>query len=392
MSRIIDSEDDFIFEETFPQSSNIKTKIKEMYGEKAKILRVEKKNRGFLRFFLSPSVKVTGSISKKEDRARVETNLLLGKVKQMHDREAAPSTLSKEDTAFSFDIKDLKGLHSSLQFLEKKGFLTSVLEHFQEKMMSTFAIPQLQDSDFMHDQLKYYLHKNIPLLEEANFNVDSTRVVACIGPTGMGKSFSLMKLAVQLFKSIQKGVYGSIDIITLDFFKVGASEQIENFVNMIHRKFPELKDTINFLKMNESSVFHSHLRKKRRSNVLLIDTGGKSIRNSNDVMFYKDFLDYDSVVNKHNLKKALKDNLELYLVLSANISAIDLRNIIDVYSAYPIKGIIATKFDETSTLGSFLSVCIEKNIPLAYISYGHEFSNYFDAASIEKCFQYLGIE
>ena len=397
MSHIIDSNDVYIFEEVFHQSSNddkiIQERIRKKHGEKAKILKVERKHKSFLGFLSRPTVKVIGSISKKEDKSGVETNLLLGKVKQMYDNTNFNSNvLPIKDKDLYSNVQQLKGLQSSLQFLEKKGFLSFILDDFQEKMLSTYTVYQLQNTDFMYEKVRHYLHKKIPILEKANFAVDASRVVACIGPTGMGKSFSLMKFAVQLFKAIQKGIYGSIDIITLDFFKVGASEQIENFVNMIHRKFPELKENINFLKMNDSSVFHSHLRKKRRSNVLLVDTGGKSINNVNDIAYYQDFFNYNSIINKHNLKKDLKDNLELYLVLSANISAIDLRNIIEVYSVYPIKGIIASKFDETSVLGSFLSVCIEKNLPLAYISDGHEFSNHFDCASIEKCFHYLGIE
>ena len=169
-------------------------------------------------------------------------------------------------------------------------------------------------------------------------------VVALIGPTGVGKTTTIAKLAARY--NLRHGPR-RVALITTDSYRIGAFEQLSTFgvimdapVRLV-RSAQELRDAL--------SGFSD-------KSLVLVDTAGMSQR---DLRLSQQFA-------------LLKDAPQIrnYLVLAANALHSVLREIATAFGRAPLSGAILTKVDETTRLGAALAAVHEKGLPLAYISNG----------------------
>lgn len=182
-------------------------------------------------------------------------------------------------------------------------------------------------------------------------------VVALIGPTGVGKTTTIAKLAARynLRHSPRQ-----VALITTDSYRIGAFEQLSTFgvimdapVRLV-RTAQELRDAITGF--SDKSL-------------ILIDTAGMSQR---DLRLSQQFA-------------LLKDapHIRNYLVLAANALHSVLRETVMAFGRAPLSGAIVTKVDETTRLGAALSAVHEKGLPLAYISNGQRVPEDLQVARID---------
>ena len=169
-------------------------------------------------------------------------------------------------------------------------------------------------------------------------------VVAMIGPTGVGKTTTIAKLAARY--NLRHGPH-HVALITTDSYRIGAFEQLCTFgvimdapVRLV-RTAQELRDAITGF--SDKSL-------------ILVDTAGMGQR---DLRLSQQFA-------------LLKDAPQIrnYLVLAANALHAVLRETVAVFGRVPLSGAILTKVDETTRLGAALSAVHEKRLPLAYIGNG----------------------
>lgn len=181
-------------------------------------------------------------------------------------------------------------------------------------------------------------------------------VVALIGPTGVGKTTTIAKLAARY--NLRHGPR-KVALITTDSYRIGAFEQLSTFgvimdapVRLVSTA-QELRDAITGF--SDKSL-------------ILIDTAGMSQR---DVRLSQQFA-------------LLKDtpHIRNYLVLAANALHSVLRETATAFGRLPLSGAIITKVDETTRLGAALSAVYEKGLPLAYISNGQRVPEDLQAARI----------
>mgnify|MGYP005811888989 CR=1 FL=1 len=170
-------------------------------------------------------------------------------------------------------------------------------------------------------------------------------VHAVIGPTGVGKTTSIAKLAARA--ALQYGP-DSVGLITTDTFRVAAREQLETFAHIMGVSVMSAADT------QSLSEALAALAGRR---LVLIDTAGMSQR--------------DPRLPEQLTRLAASDTgVSTLLALPATTAPATMQEIVDVFRAANPAGCILTKTDEAASLGGALSALIRSGLPLAYVANG----------------------
>ncbi len=170
-------------------------------------------------------------------------------------------------------------------------------------------------------------------------------VVALVGPTGVGKTTTVAKLAARY--SLRHGL-GRVALVTTDSYRVGAHEQLRTFARILGVPMrtagngEELRGTLDGLCDKP---------------LVLIDTAGMSQR--------------DMRLNEQlAVLQASSSRIQTYLVLSATTQRAALDETVRAFKRMPLAGCMLTKLDETSSLGGALSVLLQHELPVAYVGDG----------------------
>ncbi|MGB4875834.1 MAG: flagellar biosynthesis protein FlhF, partial [Candidatus Competibacter sp.] len=182
-------------------------------------------------------------------------------------------------------------------------------------------------------------------------------IAALIGPTGVGKTTTIAKLAARY--NLRHGP-NRVALITTDSYRIGAYEQLCTFGMILDapvrlvRTAQELQETL--------KVFSD-------KSLILIDTAGMSQR---DLRLSQQFTLLDDPAR-----------IRSYLVLAANAQHAVLQETMAAFARVPLSGAILTKMDETTRLGAVLSAAHEQALPLAYICNGQRVPEDLQAAQVD---------
>ncbi len=197
---------------------------------------------------------------------------------------------------------------------------------------------------------KIILKLGEPISIEKQDDDKKTRIIFFIGPTGVGKTTTIAKIA----SHIKLDEHKKIAFITSDTYRIAAVEQLNTYAAIIDSPVEviyaadELKDACERLKAFD---------------YILVDTAGRSHKASEQVDELKDFID--------EAKKLEKDfSCDTYLVLSITTKYRDLKDIVERYKDIKDWSVIFTKLDETVSLGNILNIRILTGAPLSYTTSG----------------------
>jgi flagellar biosynthesis protein FlhF len=169
--------------------------------------------------------------------------------------------------------------------------------------------------------------------------------VALIGPTGVGKTTTIAKLAARY--TLRHG-RGRVALVSTDCYRIAGHEQLRTFARILEVPMYVAKDT---------TSLHNVLTSLQDKELVLIDTAGMSQR---DMRLCEQF----------TLFQNKAERIRTYLVLAANTQRAVLEEVIENCSSAEPAACIVTKVDETTSLGGVLSASIENQLPLAYLSDG----------------------
>lgn len=170
-------------------------------------------------------------------------------------------------------------------------------------------------------------------------------VVALVGPTGVGKTTTIAKLASRF---VMRYGANELALITTDCYKIGAQEQLKTFAELIG---------VPVYIANTQGELNALLESLNSKRLVLIDTAGMSQR---DLQLSQQLTSAQS--GQLNVKN--------YLVLSAATQLNVMRDIVNSFGRIKLHGCILTKIDEALQLGNVISVLVESKLPMVYVSVG----------------------
>lgn len=194
-------------------------------------------------------------------------------------------------------------------------------------------------------------------------NEDNDRIKVLVGPTGVGKTTTIAKLASMY--TLYKGK--KVGLITLDTYRIGAVEQLRTYAEILNIPF-EVVISNNDVK--------GALEKMQNCDIVLVDTTGRSSKN---------FMQISEV--KNLVKEFNPDSI--HLVLSMATKDKDIKSIIENYSILNYQSIILTKVDETDTYGSIVNALYHSRVPLAYICTGQDVPDDIEVPSENKIYDFV---
>ncbi len=175
---------------------------------------------------------------------------------------------------------------------------------------------------------------------------DVPKVIAFLGPTGVGKTTNLFKIASQFVINKKK----KVSVISIDTFKVGAVHQGRIYANILN---------VPFYSISEPKKLRNIIDVLGEDDIVLIDTVGRS------------HYDYWRLGEIKEILSGILDELFSVLVISCNYKNEDAFEIVENYSQYfNINSLLMTKIDETKKPGLLLNLPYKTEIPLSYISTG----------------------
>ena len=183
------------------------------------------------------------------------------------------------------------------------------------------------------------------------------RLIALVGPTGVGKTTTIAKLAAMY--TMKKKV--KVALVTTDIFRAGAVEQLKTYAKVLRLPM-EVAATAKELE----KALGNHADK----DLILIDTTGKSPRER----------------EKQNEIKSLLGafDIEYHLCVAATTRDSELENIIDQFQELPVHRLLFTKLDESSQLGCMVNLQIRNKLPLSFYTHGQRVPEDIELASGKK--------
>ena len=173
------------------------------------------------------------------------------------------------------------------------------------------------------------------------------KVVFFVGPTGVGKTTTIAKIASRFCLEEKK----KVALLTSDTYRIAAAEQLRTYANIL-----EIPCLIIYSPTEIEEAYDNFID----YDYILVDTAGHSHHNE------------EQKNNTNVVIHALDDKTkpEVYLVLSATTKYKDLTSIADTYKEMTDFKIIFTKLDETTSLGNLLNLKLYTGADLSYVTYG----------------------
>ncbi len=195
------------------------------------------------------------------------------------------------------------------------------------------------------------LRKMVPIRLETLPTPGTTKVMMLVGPTGVGKTTTIAKLAARYAFLMQKKY--KVGIIVLDTYRIGAMEQLMYYARTMRLGIETVVDPPEFTTALNSLSY---------CDFILIDTMGSSPYDKNKIEKI-----YECLATKDE-----KQTIDVNLVLPSSIKYEDLLITYENFSTLNIDTVIFTKLDETRGFGNIFSFALQTQKPINYFSVGQE--------------------
>ena len=254
------------------------------------------------------------------------------------------------------------GIPNLQRAMEVQGISQHVLEDMISKLNGTEILAP-QNSIKALKALEKYVRKAIRIANGITLYSDKPKIVALIGPTGVGKTTTLAKIAAKFV--LEEGA--KVALITADTYRISAVEQLKTYSDILGLP---LEIVYNPQALQEA------IEKHRDKQLILLDTAGRSQYNAYQMKELSELLNIDADIEKH-------------LVMSATTKTGDGLELLDNFSLCKPDRVIFTKVDETKTHGIILNILHRRKAALSYLTNGQSVPDDIEPASIEKLAELL---
>ena len=341
--------------------------VREELGPDALILSTRTVRNGKLGLLDTPTIEITATIdiplSGKQEKAAPANSLPQPTLPRSSNTPASPAppdgkdkALESRQTVQAGNIKQAlpdhlnltqQHLESATRLLEESG-----IDEATSKKVANLTAERLSSAEIVdNSKLRSFLSRTIeslvqvepPHFEQQPKPPGQSRI-ALLGPTGVGKTTTLAKLAAHYHSNHSL----SIALVTIDTYRFAAVEQLKAYAEIM--KLP-VDVVISPAHLQESLHYH------RDKDLVLIDTAGRSPRDSLFIQELVAFFQPHLGIEKH-------------LVLSAATRESELLETIRHFEVTGIDRTIYTKIDECKQAGAILNVQLQNKAPLSYITNG----------------------
>lgn len=357
------------------------TRIRYEMGKDAIIISQRKVRKpGFSGFFKPKMVEVTAALennkidknSKYKKNDDIDINESINSIKKLmkdKTKELNKSSENKKEeitinpASIDDNIKD--------EVKEIKDLLNKVIKNTAKEKEEDEVVSYLRDIDVEEALVEDLLRKEYDSLDK--FKEDFKELikedvkisteglygkVVLVGPTGVGKTTTIAKLAGRLALIDKK----KVGLITIDTYRIGAVDQLRTYAEIMNIPFK----VVITLKEMESAVDDL-----KDCDIILIDTTGRSSKNTMQISELRAFT-----------QKIVPDCT--MLVISGTTKNRDIDTILNGYSELNYEKLIITKLDETSTYGSIYNISKKSSKPIAYITTGQNVPDDIKSPSFEE--------
>ena len=217
------------------------------------------------------------------------------------------------------------------------------LEHMPFKMK--------ENSSTVKRYFQTILRKMVPIRLETAPAIGTKKVIMLVGPTGVGKTTSIAKLAARYSFLMQKKY--KVGLVVLDTYRIGAVEQLMQYARMMKLGIETVVDP---------PEFSSALESLKYCDYILIDTMGSSPYDKGKIEKIYECLEANTT----------EYNIDVVLVMPSSIKYEDLKVTYDNFSSLGVDTLMFTKLDETMGFGNIFSLAYETKKPISYFSVGQE--------------------
>jgi len=350
--------------------------MRRQYGQDARILTHKSVRRGgMLGLFAREAVEITGYVGKKQKSPTSTAAMEESRQKILADarREQSLQLILKEIEALKAQLNtdngDKRGekppglsrIESILQANEftqafTENIITRIRKEFSLEDLDNFPVLQTQVLDWIGEQIRI-----CPPIQVPEEHDEGAKVFVVVGPTGVGKTTTIAKLAAVLGVGGSSSSSPKVRILTIDNYRIAALRQIETYAEIMR---------IPVSCVESAGEFKSFLAMADGTGLILVDTIGRSPRDLAKLAEMKDVLD------------AAGARSEIHLAIGATTKASDVEEILKTFEPFKYKAVILTKLDETLRIGNILSVLTTSGKPISYIADGQSVPQDIEQASV----------
>jgi flagellar biosynthesis protein FlhF len=320
---------------------------------------------------VQPAPPAQGALGKSTDSSDGKKTLLELVQQKRGDDSAILKELQEIKTRLN-ELTDGRGtgperphLEELLKILNENDFSGDFIGQFRERLEDELTVKEAEDPGVLENKLKTYLGELIEVSGPIKSGNGKPTVVVLVGPTGVGKTTTIAKLAAT-FGVIEKR---RVELITIDSYRIAAVEQLGKYAELMQLPLVVVNTREEF----KNAIMNS------RAELVFVDTAGRSQKNNMGLAEIRNILD------------GAKSNLDIHLVISAATKYRDALDVMGRFSQLMYDKLIITKMDETNTIGPLLSA-MKPGKRISYVTTGQSVPDDIELANKEKLLAMLALE
>lgn len=308
-----------------------------------------------------PKKELKTEVPQEPQRENKDLKLIKGEIDKLNDKlkliqhmfwdEKGPKKeglIIPQEFAEIYSLAKNSGMHKE----HLNTIMKLTLEHMPVRMRENSMLIKRYFKELLRRMI-YSRNENTPQ--------DQRKIMMLVGPTGVGKTTTLAKLAARFAYQMQKRY--QVGIITLDTYRIGAVEQLMQYAKMMKLSINAVLDPPEFV---------SAINQLKHCDYILVDTVGSSQYDKEKIDVLREYLTRDDSMK-----------IDVSLVISSATKYDDLIQIYKSFSILDIDTVIVTKLDETNGYGNIFSLMYETKKPLSYFTTGQDVPNDLQVANSE---------
>lgn len=215
---------------------------------------------------------------------------------------------------------------------------------FIDRLRAGASLHDLEDPILLKARMTRMIEDEIAIAGPIRVNPDERRLIALVGPTGVGKTTTIAKLAANFHLRDRR----KVGLVTVDTYRIAAVEQLRTYADIIDLPM-EVVTTPREMRRAVASLSDME--------VILMDTAGRSPRDEVKIQELRSML-----------QEAQAD--EVHLVLSSVSGLMSLKRTAERFQRVGVTSLILTKLDEATGLGNLVPLLRSCRLPLSYVTNG----------------------